>query len=129
MNVDHEQLLTRVADKARADRPPYARDGLPAPVDDAAVARAEAELGFPLPPLLAGLYRRVADGGFGPEYGLLSLHGAGRAEEAVVPAHLSLLDDPEWPLAGGGSELLVREPIRVSVTVCECVSLSVHGSG
>ncbi len=36
---------------------------------------AEAELGFPLPALLRDLYLNVANGGFGPGYGLFSLAG------------------------------------------------------
>ena len=40
------------------------------------VARAEAELGFRLHPMLAELYRTVGNGGFGPDYGLLPLEDA-----------------------------------------------------
>ncbi|MBN1605579.1 MAG: hypothetical protein JW940_03045, partial [Polyangiaceae bacterium] len=39
-------------------------------VDDA-----EHELGYPLPPLLRRLYLEVANGGFGPGYGILGLRG------------------------------------------------------
>lgn len=42
------------------------------PVTEQVVAQAEAELGFPLPPLLRALYTRVADGGYGPGHGFLN---------------------------------------------------------
>lgn len=42
------------------------------------VGEAERALGFVLPPVLRGLYRSVANGGFGPEYCLLPLIGAER---------------------------------------------------
>lgn len=35
----------------------------------------KAILGFPLPPLLRALYTQLANGGFGPMYGLLGLAG------------------------------------------------------
>jgi SMI1/KNR4 family protein SUKH-1 len=49
---------------------------LPGPADDAAVARAEAALGVPLPPFLRRAYVEVADGGFGPGGGLLPIDAA-----------------------------------------------------
>lgn len=70
--TESEQLLARVADKARSTRP-WGWTSLPEPVDAATLTRAEAALGFRLPPLLADLYLHIGDGGFGPEYGLLPL--------------------------------------------------------
>ena len=49
---------------------------LPSPADPAAVVKAEAEPGFALPPALRRVYLEVADGGFGPGGGLMSLAGA-----------------------------------------------------
>jgi hypothetical protein len=46
---------------------------LPAPVDEAAIATAEAEIGVRLPSALRRVYTDVADGGFGPGEGLLPL--------------------------------------------------------
>lgn len=46
---------------------------LPPPADAASLARAEARLGFPLPPFTRRIYLEVADGGFGPGDGLLSI--------------------------------------------------------
>lgn len=63
----------------------------PATPDD--VARAEAAIGFALPPLLIRLYRDVADGGFGPGEGLLPLVGAGgRGGRTLVGEYESLLE-------------------------------------
>ncbi len=67
-----EQLLEQVADRVRTSAPRHGR-ALPAPLGSEEIARAEAILGFVLPPLLAGLYTRIGDGGFGPEQGLLPL--------------------------------------------------------
>ncbi|WP_028805135.1 SMI1/KNR4 family protein [Streptomyces sp. 142MFCol3.1] len=103
--TDIEQLLARVSSEARNTRP-WGWPSLPAPVDRAAVARAEATLGFPLPPLLAALYLRIGDGGFGPSYGLLPLlDGPPSGEPAVVPQYLanrkSARKDPDWPWPEG----------------------------
>ena len=103
--TEHEQLLTRVEAMARAIRP-WGWTSLPAPVDRATLARAEAALGFRLPPLLAELYVRIGDGGFGPEYGLLPLLDSSPAgEPAAVPQYLANRDsgrkDPDWPWPEG----------------------------
>jgi hypothetical protein len=45
----------------------------PGPASEAAIERAEAELGFGLPEELRQLYLEVADGGFGPDRGLYSI--------------------------------------------------------
>ncbi|WP_066943798.1 SMI1/KNR4 family protein [Streptomyces lushanensis] len=73
--TETEQLLTAAVAHVAASAHPGSAP-LPAPATREAVARAEAALGFSLPPLLAGLYLRIADGGFGPGYGLLSLDAA-----------------------------------------------------
>ncbi|MFF3414290.1 SMI1/KNR4 family protein [Streptomyces sp. NPDC002698] len=100
-----EQLLARVATEARNTRP-WGWPSLPAPVGPAEVARAEAVLGFPLPALLASLYLRIGDGGFGPEYGLLPLlDGPPSGEPAAVPQYLASREsgrkDPDWPWPEG----------------------------
>ncbi|MCL2583180.1 MAG: hypothetical protein FWE35_12070 [Streptosporangiales bacterium] len=43
------------------------------PASRGAVARAEAAIGYRLPPLLRRLYLEAGDGGFGPGYGIFSL--------------------------------------------------------
>lgn len=98
--TENEQLLTKVADKARNVRP-WGWTSLPEPVDAATLARAEAVLGFRLPPLLADLYLRIGDGGFGPEYGLLPLlDSAPAGEPAAVTQYLANREggreDPDW---------------------------------
>ncbi|MFG2880377.1 SMI1/KNR4 family protein [Streptomyces sp. NPDC048337] len=67
-----EQLLEQVADRVRNSAQGRGKP-LPAPLAAGERARAELILGFALPPLLAALYTRIADGGFGPECGLLPL--------------------------------------------------------
>jgi SMI1 / KNR4 family (SUKH-1) len=60
---------------------------LPAPVRQDGIDRAELRLGFKLHPLLAAVYRDFANGGFGPDYQLLSLV-AGPTSEQVVDLYL-----------------------------------------
>ncbi|WP_333738056.1 SMI1/KNR4 family protein [Streptomyces sp. IBSBF 2806] len=103
--TENAQLLERVAAKAAAVRP-WGRPSLPEPVDRITVAQAEAALGFPLPALLADLYLRIGDGGFGPEYGLLSLlDSTPSGEPAAVSQYLanraSGRQDPDWPWPEG----------------------------
>jgi hypothetical protein len=93
--VEHDQLIREIARRA-ADETPH----LPAPVSAEAVERAEADLGFRLPALLAAVYRQVGDGGFGPEYRLFRLAG----EEGVVGRYQELRRDlagSEWAWPGG----------------------------
>lgn len=52
-----------------------ASQDLPDVATVSAVAAAEAALGFSLPPLLSRIYTEVANGGFGPDYGLIGLAG------------------------------------------------------
>ncbi|MEV8536381.1 SMI1/KNR4 family protein [Streptomyces sp. NPDC051211] len=81
--TDIEQLLHDVAAKAPLALP-FEGSSLRAPATAEEVARAEAALGFTLPPLLVSLYTRVADGGFGPEGGLFPLlDDTGRGPSAV----------------------------------------------
>ncbi|MGW0361961.1 SMI1/KNR4 family protein [Streptomyces sp. NPDC002990] len=76
-----EQLLEQVADRVRQAAQGHGKS-LPAPLGTGDLTRSAHILGFALPPLLAGLYTRVADGGCGPQYGLLSLDQAVGAYEA-----------------------------------------------
>ncbi|MFD6226600.1 SMI1/KNR4 family protein [Streptomyces sp. NPDC060232] len=79
-----EQLLEQVAARARhcAHGPGRPGEPLPAPLGAEEIARAEDILGVALPPLLGQLYTCVADGGFGPERGLLPLRQALAAYQA-----------------------------------------------
>ncbi|MGW6844488.1 SMI1/KNR4 family protein [Streptomyces sp. NPDC054958] len=78
-----EQLLEQVTDRVRNSARGYERQGraLPRPLGTGEITRAEAILDLALPPLLASLYTRVGDGGFGPGQGLLSLRQAVLAYE------------------------------------------------
>ncbi|SCD29569.1 hypothetical protein GA0115252_100313 [Streptomyces sp. DfronAA-171] len=91
--TETDELLRRVATRALSESP-----HLPAPVPEARLAEAEGRLGFPLHPLLARLYREVADGGFGPDYRLLPLLGP---DESVVGEYLARREEPGehpmWP--------------------------------
>ncbi len=71
------------------------------PVTAERLARAEARLGFPLPPLLRGLYTQVGDGGYGPGRGLFHLIGGdwslvAHAEETCLSIREDEVD-PWWP--------------------------------
>ncbi len=52
-----------------------------APATEEELAAAEKQLGYPLPPLLRALYANVANGGFGPGYGLDGVRGYVRAAD------------------------------------------------
>jgi hypothetical protein len=67
---------------------------LPAPAPAEALDRAEGRLGFALPPALRQLFGEVADGGFGPGTGILSI-------DRVVDRHLAVQEEvprnQRWP--------------------------------
>jgi hypothetical protein len=72
-------LIRRLQERIRSEPtvamavcPPIRR--LP-PVSIQTIAEAEARLGFPLPLLVRDLYTQVADGGYGPRYGVIQLAG------------------------------------------------------
>jgi hypothetical protein len=93
--TDVDDLVHRVAIRAASEN-----ENLPAPVGDVQVAQAESHLGFALHPLLARLYREVADGGFGPDYRLLPLLGPGSSVtgEYLTRREASIrVEHPEWP--------------------------------
>jgi hypothetical protein len=93
--TDMDDLVERVAAHAAENS-----DALPAPVRDEQLKSAQERLGFALHPLLARLYRDVADGGFGPDYQLLPLLGPG---ESVVSKYVAereaavVRENPRWP--------------------------------
>jgi hypothetical protein len=70
-------LLARI--KHRVAAPPGGKPTIPGvrlhppPATAAEIARAEARLGFKLPPLFVTLYREIANGGFGPPHGFLGV--------------------------------------------------------
>jgi hypothetical protein len=82
---EYQTLLDRIAERARRDDPPtpQRRAQLLEPLSRAALDEAEHRLGFALHPLLAAVYRGIANGGFGPEYALLSLTDGVTTQQAV----------------------------------------------
>ncbi len=79
MDVLISRLKQRAADPStrtgHSSRVPGAAPALFAAAAPSEIAAAEGRLGFALPNLLAGVYSRVANGGFGPGYGLIGLPG------------------------------------------------------
>jgi hypothetical protein len=76
----------------RAAKTPAPRSDL-APASAQGIEHAEEHLGFGLPEALVTIYREVADGGFGPRYGLLPL-------KSIIEDYARLRSsdcDPQWP--------------------------------
>lgn len=101
--TDFDQLLDDVAARAPLALP-FGHTSLRAPASAEEVARAEAALGFTLPPLLVDLYTRVADGGFGPESGLFPLLDDNGRGPSAVSSYLARRSGGEadgwaWPEA------------------------------
>lgn len=94
-----EQLRLQV--KIAPRRPMGACDkpkGFP-PAERGEIVTAEADLHFRLPPLLRRIYAEVADGGFGPGYGLFPVrHGREEPgqDESLVDARDKLAASPRW---------------------------------
>ncbi|MFF3755169.1 SMI1/KNR4 family protein [Streptomyces sp. NPDC002018] len=96
---DYDDLLGRVAAQAAQS------ERLQAPVAPDLLTEAERRLGFPLDPLLAALYGRVGNGGFGPFDSLLSLTPAPSSddEDTVVTGYLARIPPADantwwsWP--------------------------------
>jgi hypothetical protein len=79
--------------------------GLYTPASVSVIESAEEVLGFPLPPLLREIYQNLANGGFGPGYGLVGLADGYTFEDfgdlSLVEYHLMLCSAPpedfQWP--------------------------------
>jgi hypothetical protein len=88
----HEKAESVAADmSAPADRT------LPATATAAALDAVEAQLGLPLPDLLRRLYLEVADGGFGPEGGLLPAADMASAYLELRAGSPSEVEADAWP--------------------------------
>lgn len=83
---------------------------VPAPADAQAIERAETRLGFSIPPEVAQLYT-IADGGFGPGGGLLSL-------EDLSGRHCSVTTNPFGPLGQTWAANLVMLFEEDGVPIC-----------
>jgi hypothetical protein len=79
------------------------------PITTVEVEDAEARLGFRLPGVVRQLYTEVANGGFGPGYGLVGLIGGARSDlgDDAVELYLTFRQpDPEDPGWGWPEALL-----------------------
>ncbi|WP_329614862.1 SMI1/KNR4 family protein [Streptomyces brevispora] len=96
---DFDDVLERVAAKAAES------ERIQAPLTADVLIDAEKRLGFRLHPLLAALYQRVGNGGFGPVDSLLSLTPAPRSDDewTVVEGYLDRIPPADadtwwsWP--------------------------------
>jgi|SRR5579875_1568566 len=92
-------LIERIRGYAtsRATSLPYAT------ASEEAIGEAERGLGFPIPALLKACYLRVANGGFGPGYGIIGVEGGYASDYGnLVETHGVLKRDQEsegreWP--------------------------------
>jgi hypothetical protein len=103
--LEDADKLRQINHRAREDNA-----ALPAPVGTATIHQAESTLGFSLPPLLAAVYQEIADGSFGPDYGLLPLlTGARPSAETIVGSYLGRrtgLGPLGWPWPEGVAPVL-----------------------
>lgn len=88
------QILRRGSPEHQAAKAAGVIDPLPPlePATAAALEEAEASVGHALPPLLRRLYREVANGGFGPGYGIFGLTGG----HPDPPANDALQSYRQW---------------------------------
>jgi hypothetical protein len=77
------------------------------PVSNSVIQKAEDDLGHPLPDILRSLFSFVANGGFGPGYGIIGLEGGYPTDEGVSSVELYTTfsrpdpDDPYWKWPAG----------------------------
>lgn len=110
--------LVEKAEQVAADMSAPVPTTLPAPADEAALARAEARIAFALPPTLRRLYAEVADGGFGPSTGLIPIAGA-------VDLYLELRAGDPLPRGRSWPDRLL--PIVREDMVLDCIEASGAG--
>jgi hypothetical protein len=72
------------------------------PATDLQLAETERLLGFALPAALRGLYKEVANGGFGPGYGIVGAMGGARTSDGDRIADLYRVDREPRPLEESG---------------------------
>lgn len=88
--MNEDEILRRVIEIARSE-------GLPEPAEAATIEEAEREIGFRLPTLLRRLYLEAANGGFGPEGGILGVPGGEWNGDwsDIVDIHNAVQNDPD----------------------------------
>ena len=97
------RLETRRADyKRRTSESGPRREfgGLYPPAPAEAIRRADEALGFPLPAALTAIYRKLANGGFGPGFGILGVEG-GYTDPDL--GGLTLIEFHQWILGAAKS--------------------------
>jgi hypothetical protein len=72
------------------------------PLEAEVRSRAERALGFPFPALLAALYAKIGNGGYGPGYGLLGVAGGATDDQGYDAVELYAL----YPAARSGRPVL-----------------------
>jgi hypothetical protein len=93
------ELKARIMDRLRR-RDASVESSAPAnlPAIAATIAATEADLGFPLHPFLRRIYGEVANGGFGPGYGLLPLSDPGEPEaKTLTSVYQEFRAGGRWP--------------------------------
>ena len=107
--------LVAKADRIAADMSTPVETSLPPRAAPAALDQVEADLGFPLPPVLRRVYLEVADGGFGPGGGLMRIAD-------VAAAYARMRTGAELPRGMIWPERLL--PIREVDPGFDCVDAS-----
>lgn len=91
-------LQRRVASAPRRPVASFDKPKTYEPATPSDIAKVEKKLGFALPPLLRRVYGEVADGGFGPFYGIYSLKKyPGAAQEQTLGEAYEVLTSGDWP--------------------------------
>lgn len=107
-----DDVIARLAERIARDPQGVGPTGFPfaaaSKASPTSIAEAEKSLGFSLPPLLRRAYLEVANGGFGPGYGIIGV-GGGFTDDlgnSIVDLYRGFrLGDPDdpawcWPLGG-----------------------------
>jgi hypothetical protein len=101
-----DELVAKADDIERRMTAPAARD-LPEPASPIALGAAEARLGVALPNLLRRLYLEVANGGFGPGFGIVGVRGGWTTDRGKTIEDLyeemtdSTTENPRWVWPAG----------------------------
>lgn len=90
MTLSFNTIVGILAGRPGSTENPNVPKNVPAPASVAALDAAEARLGTPLPALLRRLYLEIANGGFGPGGGLLSI-------EKAIAAYVEMTREPYLP--------------------------------
>ncbi|MBN2292697.1 MAG: SMI1/KNR4 family protein [Pirellulales bacterium] len=88
----NDGLLLSIKNKVLEQSPQLSYDKAPKDL----VEKAELRLGFPIPPILFECYTKIANGGFGPGYGLIGLEGGATSDYGtIVETYHQLKSDQE----------------------------------